>query len=338
MEFVRNLKPSQFKLVRHAASQIAGRKAKRHTHNYNLPRSEQHRLRESPYKDIADSSQNDIVRYLHEDSHQNDHLFRAFSHSVSLMHEHVRQNQDVGGGFFDKMNGTLKNLANTARVNIDVGADDFLHRIGLRPHKKYTDGKIHDDFKHHAELHKDAYLGVMDRKGTDRFEYLKDDSSDKYGVYQDKNTKKVVFALRGTKPGSALLNNDLMEDLQIATGTQTSQHDTYVNKIKSLIDTHGAGNVSLSGYSKGGAEAVHLTQDSRIRSHLGQTIALAPGASALGDQLKQKAQDHKISYLYNHNDAVANSNLEHSGSNHTVLYNEADPLSAHLLLDRIAAA
>ena len=106
--------------------------------------------------------------------------------------------------------------------------------------------------------------------------------------------------------------------------------------IQNQIKKHGQGNVSLSGYSLGGSEAVHLTQDARIRSHLGQTIAIAPGHSPLDDMHKQKANDHKISYIYHHTDPVANSLLEHSGANHHVMYQEADPLKAHLLLDKIA--
>ena len=86
----------------------------------------------------------------------------------------------------------------------------------------------------------------------------------------------------------------------------------------------------------GGAEAVHLTQDKRLRSHLGQTIAIPPGHSPLDDMHKMKARDHKISYIYGHNDAVANSLLEHSGANHHVLYDESDALKSHLLLDRLA--
>jgi hypothetical protein len=341
MQFINNLKPSEFKLIRHAASQLSGRKAKRHTYNYNLERKDQYRLRESPYKDIADSSRKDILRYLKEDGHKNDHLFRAFSDSVQLMHKHVKGHVDSGGslsGFMGKMHGTLKNLANTARVNIDVNHDNFLHMIGLRGHKKYQDGKIDTDFRDHAQIHQDTYLDVLDRKGTDIYEYLKDSSADKYGVYKHRENGNVVFALRGTRPDAALFNNDLVEDIQIGLGKvgETSQHTSYVNQIQKLVKEHGSGNVSLSGYSKGGAEAIHLMQDKRIRSDLGQAIAISPGASPLDDQLKQKATDHKISYIYHHNDGVANANLEHSGANHHVLYSESDPLKAHLSLDRIA--
>ena len=100
-----------------------------------------------------------------------------------------------------------------------------------------------------------------------------------------------------------------------------------------MIDEYGSGNVSLSGYSLGGSKAVQLTQEKDLRSHLGNTVALAPGMSPLDNELKQKANDHKISYMYNHSDGVANALLKHSGANHTVGYSEKDPVKAHLILN-----
>lgn len=341
MEYIKNLKPNQFRLIRHAASQIAGRKAKRTTHNYNIPRNQQIRDHNSPYKDIADSSKNDVLQYLNEDSHQNDHIFQALVHSVDLMHRHVKHHTEAGGSLSDHLNKikrTLGSLANTAKVNIDVTADDFLNRIGLRHEKKFKNGKISDTFRDHATLHKDAYMKLAERKGTDKYDYLKQDSTDKYATYKHKQNGNVVVAFRGTKPDSALLNHDAMKDLHIATGHvgKLDHMDDYVNHVQKMIKHHGSGNVSLSGYSLGGAEAVHLTQDKRIRSHLGQTVALAPGHSPLDDLHKAKATDHKIAYLYHHNDAVANNLLQHSGTNHTVLYNETNPIRSHLFLDRLA--
>ena len=103
-----------------------------------------------------------------------------------------------------------------------------------------------------------------------------------------------------------------------------------------MIDKYGSGNVSLSGYSLGGSKAVQLTQEKDLRSHLGTTVALAPGMSPLDDQLRQKARDHKIDYFYHHNDGVANALLAHSGANHTVHYSERDAVKSHMLLDRLA--
>ena len=97
MEYIKNLKPSQYKLLRHAASQIAGRKAKRHTHNYNLARSEQHRAHQSPFKDIADTPRAELLSWLKEDGHKNDDLFNAIGQSASLMHKAVKHHSETGG-------------------------------------------------------------------------------------------------------------------------------------------------------------------------------------------------------------------------------------------------
>ena len=347
-QYIENLKSSHFKIIQHAASQIAGRKAKKHAPNFKIERSRQHRARESAYKDIADSTQKQVATWMKQDRHhhvEGGGLFEAFGDAVGVLHHHARNEQ--GGGLFDtigahakKIHGALGNVAETARVNIDVGADDFLHRVGLRQERKYKDDSVSKNFRDHARLHKDAYLSVNDRVGTKRFEYLKDKSTGKYGTYKDRETGKIVVGFRGTSPGQALTNNDLVEDAHIAAGTvkDMSEYEDYVNHIQGLVKEHGSGNVSLSGYSLGGGKVLELMQDDRIRSDMGQAHALAPGVTALDGKLKQKATDHKISMFYHHNDAVANSMLEHSGSNHTVHYSEANPINSHMLLDRLANA
>ena len=344
-QYIENLKSSHFKIIQHAASQIAGRRAKKHAPDFRIDRSRQHRARQSPYKDLADSTQRQVASWIKEDRHEGGSLFEAFGDAVGVLHHHRATRQ--GGGLFDtigahakKINGALGNLAETARVNIDVGADDFLHRVGLRQEKKYQDDSVSKNFRDHAVLHKDAYLSVNDRKGTDRFEYMKEKSTGKYATYKDKESGKIVVGFRGTSPAQALTNNDLVEDAHIAAGTvkDMSEYEDYINHIQGLVKEHGSGNVSLSGYSLGGGKVLELMQDKRIRSDMGQAHALAPGITALDDKLKQKATDHKISMFYHHNDAVANSMLEHSGSNHTVHYSESNPINSHMLLDRIANA
>ena len=115
-----------------------------------------------------------------------------------------------------------------------------------------------------------------------------------------------------------------------------SDYQSYKNHVQNMIDEYGSGNVSLSGYSLGGSKAVQLTQEKELRSHLGTTVALAPGMSPLDSQLQQKARDSKIDYFYHHNDGVANSLLAH-GVNHTVHYSEDDAVKSHMLLDRLSS-
>ena len=336
MNYVQNLKPSHYKLLQHAASQIAGRKPRRSAPNFSVPREKQHRARESPFKDIAGSTQKDIVNWLKQDAHHYNvggGLHSAVVDTFDTLHKYYNHAEDKTVPHVKKIGTALKNIGNTGRVQLDVAADDFLNRAGLRHHKKYENDEISDEFKDHMDLHKDAYLGVDERKGTGRFKYIQRYSTDKYGTYLDRNGKAVV-AFRGTSPKQALNNNDLVEDVHVASGNVKNMSDyaSYKNHVKNMIDEYGSGNVSLSGYSLGGSKAVALTQEKDLRSHLGNTIALAPGMSALDSDLKQKANDHKISYMYNHSDNVANALLEHSGANHTVQYSEKDPIKAHLLL------
>ena len=219
---------------------------------------------------------------------------------------------------------------------MDVAADDLLHRIGLRHTRKYDSASVDDQLRAHALMQKDAYLGVNDRKGTDRFEYIKRYSTDKYATYKDlDNDGKVVVAFRGTDPKQAIHNNDLIEDVNIAAGNVNaiSEFDDYKNHVARMLDEYGDGNVSLSGYSLGGAKAVALTRDQELRSRLGTTMALAPGITATDKHLADKAHDTKIQYYYHHTDNVANALLNHGGSNHHVFYNQYDPLKAHMVLD-----
>ena len=339
--FLENMAPHHYEVVRQAAHQIAGRKPKRKHYNFNIPREKQHRARYSPFKDIADASQEQMIQIMRDQGvkrMQGGGLFSAFEDVVSTIHNEVRNATEtaaekVGLG---KLKDTLDNVAGTAGVQIDIGADDFLHRVGLRHHGKYQSADVDDNLKAHALLHKDAYLKLNDRKGTDRYTYLKNKSTDKYATYLDTaNEGKVVMAFRGTDPKDALHNNDLVEDVNIAAGNVNaiSEFDDYKNTIANLLEEYGDGNVSLSGYSLGGGKAVALTQDKDLRSRLGTTMALAPGMTATDPHLREKAHDTKIQYYYKHSDMVANSLLSHGGSNHHVWYDEMNPLKAHLALD-----
>jgi len=336
MKYIQNLKPSHFKLLKHAAGQLAGRKPRRTAPNFNIPREKQYRAQSSPYKDIADCSKKELIKWLKEDAHHpqvGGGLHSAIVDSFDTLHKHYKAAEDKTVAHVRKIKGTLDNVANTARVQVDVEADDFLNDVGLRHHRKYKDDRVSDDMKDHFDLHRDAYKSLDEREGTDRFEYLQKHSTDDYATYLDKNGK-VVVAFRGTSPSKGHLNNDFIQDIHVAAGDVRgmSAYKDYKNHVKNMIDEYGSGNVSLSGYSLGGSKAVQLTQDEDLRSHLGTTVALSPGMSPLDSQLKQKARDHKIDYFYHHNDGVANALLAHGGANHTVKYHQKDPFKAHMIL------
>jgi hypothetical protein len=337
MDYVRNLKPAQLKLLKHAASQIAGRKPRRTAPNFKVPREKQYRAHTSPYKDIANATKGELTTWLKEDAHHpqmGGGLHSAIVDSFDTMHKYYKDVEDKTIPHVKKIESTLQNVANTARVQVDVEADDFLHKVGLRHHKKYENDKLSDHMTDHFDLHRDAYKSIDERKGTGRFEYLQKHSTDDYGTYKDKDGK-IVVAFRGTSPGKGIINNDFIQDVHVAAGDVKgmSAYKDYKNHVKNMIDEYGSGNVSLSGYSLGGSKAVQLTQDKELRSHLGTTVALSPGMSPLDSNLKQKANDQKIDYFYHHNDAVANSLLSHSAANHYVHYNQKDPIKAHMILN-----
>ena len=305
---------------------------------------ERKRGRYSPFKDIADSQQSEVANWIKEDAHhhiEGGSIGEAMQHTLGIMHQRAK----VGGGFrlsdlhVAKIHSVMKNLAGSARVQLDVASDDFLHRIGLRHERKYKNKKIPDVFREHARLHKDVYKTMGERKGTAEFDYLHEDSTDKYGSYRNKKTGHVVVAFRGTKPKQMLNNSDLVDDFHIMSGRikDSSSYDSHKQHMLNMIKKHGSGKVSMSSYSLGAGRAEELTQDKDLRSHIGQTISIAGGATATDEKLKQKASDLKISHIFNHSDPVANAKLAHSGVNTHVLYDKANGLSAHMsILDDLA--
>lgn len=337
MEYIDRLKPSQFKLLKHAASQLSGHKPRRSAPNFKVPREKQYRAHSSPFKDIANASKEELIQWLKEDGHKpqiGGGLHSAIVDSFDVLHKYYKDVEDKTVPHVKKIQSTLNNVANTARVQIDVEADDFLNRVGLRHHRKYDDDTVSEEIKDHMDLHRDVYKSLDQRKGTGRFEYLQKHSSDDFGTYKDKNVK-IVVAFRGTSPDKGIINNDFVQDVHVAAGDVKgmARYKDYKNHIKNMVDEYGSGNVSLSGYSLGGSKCVELTQDKDLRSHLGNTMALSPGMSPLDSNLKQKARDEKISYFYHHNDNVSNALIGHSGANHTVQYSEKNAIKAHMILN-----
>ena len=96
--FVENMAPHHYEVVRQAAHQIAGRKPKRKHYNFNIPRENQHRARYSPFKDIADASQQQMIQIMRDQGvkrMQGGGLFSAFEDVVSTIHYEVRNVTDT---------------------------------------------------------------------------------------------------------------------------------------------------------------------------------------------------------------------------------------------------
>ena len=142
----------------------------------------------------------------------------------------------------------LDNTAKAVGVQADVLSDKFLHAVGLRSQKKYQDAEVTDQMRFHARLNKSVYGSVDDREDVGDFKYIRDESTDDFGVYSD--GKKAYFTFRGTRPKEALTgqNNDLLEDGKIALGTTSTMTgiDDARSRIRKLISKYGEHNVSLS--------------------------------------------------------------------------------------------
>ena len=91
--FIEDIEPKNYRVIRHAAAQIAGRKPRKYHYDYKIPRDKQHRARQSPYKDIADATQEQMIQFMKEDSlkrQMGGGLFSAFEDVASTIHNEVQ--------------------------------------------------------------------------------------------------------------------------------------------------------------------------------------------------------------------------------------------------------
>ena len=343
---VTNLKDNHWRMVQMAASQIAGRKPGRRHYDYQIERTHQHRTHASAFKDIASSDKHQIAEWIAGDGHKavtGGSLADAMRHTFHIMHKTYRREANAAkggsiGGFLGRLGGTFKNLAESAGTQADILADDFLHRVGIRQKRKYQDGEIHYDHSVAARIAKDAYLSPDGRKGTDGWSYDRDNSSEYYATYLKDGRARVHF--RGTKPLAALENADLANDLKIGMGDSSDIVGLADRKhlVSRLLDKYGDGKVTVDGYSLGGASAMEII-NSKLGKRLGNdNYLLAPGITAANEHLREYSHNQKSHFIYHHNDMVANSLLTNSTDNHTVLYNNANPITSHMFLDEISNA
>ena len=349
---VSNLTEKHWRTVQNVAHQIAGRKPRRSHHHLNIPRELQDRRRQSAFKDIASSAKHQIVSWMKEDGHHHDHVASAHGGSLSNAMRHVihtahhvyqRENQQRTGGGLNLPNGIkrlgamLHHTGKSLGVQADVASDQFLHKVGIRKKLKYKSAENNDQLRFHARLNQEVYK--ENRGDVDGFKYSHEDSTKDFGVWQKDGRAMMVF--RGTDPSKALGNNDLIDDARIATGLtgEFTTNDAAQMKIKELLNRHGDHHVNVSGYSLGGGRMLQAISSGGIYDRLGSdNFALAPGLTAVHPQFERFANFSKVQYAYHHNDAVANSLLAKKDDRHHVFYDEANPVNAHLFLDKLAAS
>jgi hypothetical protein len=341
MVLLKHLTDKDFRVVKQLASQIAGRKPKKGHYDFKVAPEHRRRGRQTAWKDIAQSDLPTIKRWIADDKHhavEGGSLSNALRHTYRVLHETYKRDLQAGGSiaFLDRMGSTLSNLGKAAVAHVDIASDAFLHAVGITKDRKYSATPTSSDAMH-ARLHKDAYLGVDDRKGSDNWDYVRKHSTDERAVYEKDGHAKVVW--RGTKPDEIFQNKDGLNDLMIAAGESSEMYGLYEDKqkMKELLDEYGDHKVTGSGYSLGGGRAMEVLSSDDIYHRLGQdNTMLAPGITALHPELQDRASRQKFTHVYSNVDGVANSLLAHSGDNHRVLTNYVDPLGAHMFLDDLA--
>ena len=347
---ISNLSQKHWRTVQNVAHQIAGRKPKRSHHHLQIPREMQDRRRQSAFKDIAGSAKTQIMEWIKEDGHHHNHvelahggsLTNAMRHVLHTAHHVYQRDARVGGGLavpngIKRLGTMLQSAGKSLGVQADVASDQFLHKIGIRKELKYKSAENNDQIKLHARLNREVYK--EDPQDVGDYKYSSEDSTKDFGVWQHKDGK-AMMVFRGTDPSKAFLNNDLIDDARIATGLtgEFTTNDAAQMKLKDLLNRHGDHNVNVSGYSLGGGRMLQAISSGGIYERLGNdNFALAPGLTAVHPQFKRFANFSKVQYAYHHNDAVANSLLAEKDDRHHVFYDEADPLKAHLFLDKLAS-
>ena len=345
---ITNLTEKHWRTVQNVAHQIAGRKARRSHHHFNIPREMQDRRRQSPFKDIASSAKHQIAAWIEEDGHHHDHVANAHGGSLSNAMRHVlhtahhiyqRENR-TGGGLpngIKRLGTMLHHAGKSLGVQADVASDQFLNKVGIRKELKYKSAENNDQLRFHAKLNREVYK--ENRGDVGDYKYSHDDSTKDFGVWKHEGEGKAMVVFRGTDPSKAHLNNDLIDDARIATGLtkEFTTNDAAQMKIKELLNKHGDHHVSVSGYSLGGGRMLQAISSGGIYDRLGNNnFALAPGLTSVHPQFERFANFSKIQYAYHHNDAVANSLLAKKDDRHHVFYDEANPIKAHLFLDKLA--
>lgn len=82
-------------------------------------------------------------------------------------------------------------------------------------------------------------------------------------VYQNNQTGKVVVAYRGTNPKNW---RDLTTDAAMALNLHTHRFTNSDNITKKVIERYGKGNVSLTGHSLGGSQALYFSDKYGVHS------------------------------------------------------------------------
>jgi len=112
-----------------------------------------------------------------------------------------------------------------------------------------------------------AAAAYQQNRMVDNYTYMKSLSTGDRAVYQHRRTKKVVIAFRGTDPTNW---RDLTTDALMTTGL-----GAYGSRFKNarkitaeVIQRYGKENVSVTGHSLGGSQALHVSRHFGVKAEV----------------------------------------------------------------------
>ena len=137
--------------------------------------------------------------------------------------------------------------------NLDENLDDTEIKFSEEPVEfDYTPNMFY------ANLAKDVYQDVSDRKGFLKYKYIEDESSENLATYINEEKKELAFAIAGTSKAG-----DMIMDAGIAIASAPllgfdGRYEKINNKIKEVKSKYDDYSVSVTGHSAGGSLANYL--------------------------------------------------------------------------------
>jgi len=141
----------------------------------------------------------------------------------------------------------------------------------------------------YANLAKDAYENVGDRKGFLKYKYIEDESSENLATYINEEKKELAFSIPGTRGisdgimntgiGLGLLGGPVFLDID-------NRYEKISNKIKEVKNKYDDYSVSVTGHSAGGSLANYLGVDNP--DYAVNTFNMAQGLPFLTNTVKCK--------------------------------------------------
>jgi hypothetical protein len=142
--------------------------------------------------------------------------------------------------------------------------------------------EMNDEEKLSRDISNEAYSGENERKNFGGFEYRAGDSDKRTAVYHNPKSKKTVIGYRGTAD-----LKDAAFDTKILMGTQ-NKSDEFKRNLSHFdrMQAKYGNSISVSGHSKGGAAAAHVSRYRNAKANVFNTGKGLPSLSSVRDRVR----------------------------------------------------